>query len=87
MGRQDDSPPGGGFCKARLRDEVDADLIRTLAQRVAAFHASADHGEHISSFAALTWWPVTRELHSSDATNRIDAQPGRLRLRALTEEA
>ena len=35
------------------RHEVDAEAVEKLARRVAAFHASADRGEHIAQFGRL----------------------------------
>lgn len=72
------------------RDEVDADLVSALAQRVAAFHASAEHGEHISSFGRFEVVAGNARENFVQAAPQIGSTLSQAvfeRLRTLTEEA
>jgi uncharacterized protein len=71
------------------RGEVDVDFIQALARRVASFHASAERGEHISSFGRFEVVARNARENFEQSTGQTGATVSRCvfeRLRALTEK-
>jgi aminoglycoside phosphotransferase family enzyme/predicted kinase len=76
--------------KRLLRGEVGPDLVRTLARKVAAFHARADSGKRIAAFGRFP--VVARNARENFAQSLpqvgVTVSPAVFaRLRCLTEEA
>jgi aminoglycoside phosphotransferase family enzyme/predicted kinase len=72
------------------RQEIDVPVMRSLAQRVASFHAGAEGGEHISAFGRFD--VVARNVRenfeqSAPQVGTTLSQTVFEKLRALTEEA
>ena len=71
------------------REEVSTDQIRALARKVAAFHASAERGEPISSFGRFDVVAGNARENFDQATAQIGTTLSQVvfdRLRQLTEE-
>lgn len=73
-----------------LRDQIAADDVRELADRLARFHAAAARSEHISSFGRFDG--VAKNIRenfaiSAPMTGLTISAPVRERLMALTEES
>ncbi|HEV3120939.1 MAG TPA: AAA family ATPase [Isosphaeraceae bacterium] len=82
--------PEGATLRERLeRGEVGIEFIEELARRVAAFHASAERGEHISSFGRFEVVAANARENFEQSAAQVGvsvSQSAFERLRELTEK-
>jgi aminoglycoside phosphotransferase family enzyme/predicted kinase len=83
-------PEGATLQKRVARDETRAELVEALARRIAAFHASAEQGEHIARFGRFEVVAGNARENFTQAAPHIGSTLSQSvfdRLRSLTEVA